>query len=99
MITANSQRQPELTGQIVVVIGCACIGLQTVRRARAAGAGLVLTGRDPDPDPQGAGRGRLGALSSAAFDATGPVTLERCSGGLPGQASHVMVTAAGPAVR
>jgi hypothetical protein len=40
MTTATSQHQPELTGQIVVVIGgSADIRLETARRARAA-AGL-----------------------------------------------------------
>jgi NAD(P)-dependent dehydrogenase (short-subunit alcohol dehydrogenase family) len=57
MTTATSQRQPELTGQTVVVIGGAGIGLETARRARAEGAGMILTGRDPGPP--GAGRGRI----------------------------------------
>jgi NADP-dependent 3-hydroxy acid dehydrogenase YdfG len=50
--TANpevAQRQPELLGQTVVVIGgSAGIGLETARRARAEGADVVLTGRNPD---------------------------------------------------
>lgn len=42
MTTATTQRQPELTGQTVVVIGgSAGIGLETARRARAEGAGIV----------------------------------------------------------
>jgi NADP-dependent 3-hydroxy acid dehydrogenase YdfG len=41
-------REPQLLGQIVVVIGgSADIGLETARRARAEGANGVLTGRDP----------------------------------------------------
>ena len=49
--TAGSpiQRQPELLGQTVVVIGgSAGIGLETGRRARAEGAKLILTGRNPE---------------------------------------------------
>ena len=43
------QREPELLGQTVVVIGgSAGIGLETARRARAEGAEVILTGRDPD---------------------------------------------------
>jgi NAD(P)-dependent dehydrogenase (short-subunit alcohol dehydrogenase family) len=44
------QHEPELPGQIVVVIGgSAGIGLETARRARAEGAKLILTGRNPEP--------------------------------------------------
>ena len=40
------QREPQLLGQTVVVIGgSAGIGLETGRRARAEGAKLILTGR------------------------------------------------------
>jgi NAD(P)-dependent dehydrogenase (short-subunit alcohol dehydrogenase family) len=51
MTTANTasaiQREPELLGQTVVVIGgSAGIGLETARRARAEGAELILTGRN-----------------------------------------------------
>jgi len=43
-----SRREPELRGQTVVVIGgCAGIGLETARRARAEGANVILTGRNP----------------------------------------------------
>ena len=39
------QREPELLGQTVVVIGgSAGIGLETARRARAEGAKVILTG-------------------------------------------------------
>ena len=39
----STQRQPELAGQTVVVIGgSAGIGLETARRARAEGAEVVL---------------------------------------------------------
>ena len=44
-----TQREPELLGQTVVVIGgSAGIGLETARRARAEGADVVLTGRNPE---------------------------------------------------
>ena len=45
----TTQREPELLGQTVVVIGgSAGIGLETARRARAEGADVVLTGRNPE---------------------------------------------------
>jgi NAD(P)-dependent dehydrogenase (short-subunit alcohol dehydrogenase family) len=43
-----TQREPELLGQTVGVIGgSAGIGLETARRASAEGAEVILTGRDP----------------------------------------------------
>ena len=46
---APAQREPELAGQSVVVIGgSAGIGLETARRARAEGADVILVGRDAD---------------------------------------------------
>ena len=45
----STQREPELIGQTVVVIGgSAGIGLETARRARAEGASVILAGRNPD---------------------------------------------------
>ena len=45
----TTEREPELRGQTVVVIGgSAGIGLETARRARAEGADVILTGRNPD---------------------------------------------------
>jgi NAD(P)-dependent dehydrogenase (short-subunit alcohol dehydrogenase family) len=45
----SAQREPELAGQTVVVIGgSAGIGLETARRARAEAADVILTGRNPD---------------------------------------------------
>ena len=62
MTTATTQRQPELAGQIVVVIGgSAGIGLETPRRARAE---VILTGRNPDRLERATTE--LGARSSAA---------------------------------
>ncbi|MDT4998176.1 MAG: hypothetical protein QOK12_281, partial [Mycobacterium sp.] len=44
-----TQRDPELAGQTVVLIGgSAGIGLETARRARAEGAEVILTGRNAD---------------------------------------------------
>ncbi len=45
--TVSTQREPQLLGQTVVVIGgSAGIGLETARRARAEGAQHPV---DPDP--------------------------------------------------
>jgi NAD(P)-dependent dehydrogenase (short-subunit alcohol dehydrogenase family) len=91
----TTERQPELTGQTVVVIGgSAGIGLDTARQARAEGADVILTGRNPDRLERAAAK--LGALSSAAFDATDPAALSRFFGDLPGAIDHVLVTGPGP---
>ena len=89
------QREPELLGQTVVVIGgSAGIGLETARRARAEGAKLILTGRNPERLQRAASE--LDALSTAAFDATDPASLERFFRDLPATIDHVMVTAGRP---
>jgi NAD(P)-dependent dehydrogenase (short-subunit alcohol dehydrogenase family) len=89
------QREPELLGQTVVVIGgSAGIGLETARRARTEGADVVLTGRNPERLEHAARE--LGALSSAAFDAADFERLERFFDELPTPIDHVMVTAGGP---
>ena len=91
----TTRREPELPGQTVVVIGgSAGIGLETARRARSEGAGVILTGRNPDRLERAAAE--LGALSTAAFDATDPAALDRFFAGLPAQIDHVMVTGPGP---
>jgi NAD(P)-dependent dehydrogenase (short-subunit alcohol dehydrogenase family) len=93
--TAPAQRKPELAGQTVVVIGgSAGIGLETARRARAEGADVILTARNPERLERAARE--LGALSSAAFDATDVEQLERFFEGLPAPIDHVMVTAGAP---
>jgi NAD(P)-dependent dehydrogenase (short-subunit alcohol dehydrogenase family) len=90
-----TEREPELLGQTVVVIGgSAGIGLEVARRARAEGADVMLTGRDPERLQHAASE--LGALSSAAFDATDPASLERFFRELPKPTDHVMVTAGRP---
>lgn len=89
------QRQPELVGQTVVVIGgSAGIGLETARRARAEGAKLILTGRDSER-LQRAGQ-ELDAMSSAAFDATDFERLERFFNDLPAPIDHILLTGPGP---
>jgi NAD(P)-dependent dehydrogenase (short-subunit alcohol dehydrogenase family) len=93
--TSRTHREPGLHGQTVVVIGGSSgIGLETARQARAAGAGVVLTGRSPER-LRGAAR-EVGALASAAFDATDLGRLEGFFHDLPGPIDHVMVTAGGP---
>ena len=89
------QREPQLQGQTVVVIGgSAGIGLETARRARAEGAKLILTGRTAEPLQRAATE--VDALSTAAFDATDPAPLEQFFRELPATIDHVMVTAGGP---
>jgi len=96
MSTASPlQREPELLGQTVVVIGASAgIGLETARRTRAEGAKLILTGRNPEPLQRVARE--FDALSSAAFDATDPAALEQFFRDLPAPIDHVMVTAGRP---
>jgi hypothetical protein len=96
MTTTTSQRQPDLTGQTVIVTGGG-IGLRAARRARAEGAGPILTGRNPGRLEQAAAG--FGAVSRAALNAASPAAPGRFPGGLPKQAGCVMVAAAGPAVR
>jgi NAD(P)-dependent dehydrogenase (short-subunit alcohol dehydrogenase family) len=86
---------PALTGQTVVVIGGSSgIGLETARRARSEGADVVLTGRDPERLERAARE--LGALSSAAFDATDFERVERFFDELPTPIDHFMVAAGSP---
>jgi NADP-dependent 3-hydroxy acid dehydrogenase YdfG len=92
---STTHREPELRGQTVVVIGgSAGIGFETARRARAEGAEVIITGRDPTK-LQRAGR-ELGALRTAAFDATDAALLERFFRDLPRPIDHIMVTAGKP---
>ena len=87
--------EPQLPGQTVVVIGGSSgMGLETARRARAEGADVILAGRDPDKLKHAAAE--LGALQTAAFDATDLGALDRFFGALPERIDHVMVTAGGP---
>ena len=89
------EREPELLGQTVVVIGgSAGIGLETARRARAEGADVILTGRNPERLKKAAAE--LGALSTATFDASDSAALEAFFAGLEEPIDHVMVTAGRP---
>jgi NAD(P)-dependent dehydrogenase (short-subunit alcohol dehydrogenase family) len=91
----SATRQPELLGQIVVVIGgSAGIGLETARRARGEGAEVILTGRDPGRLEEAARH--VGAKSTAAFDANDTVALQEFFRDLPAPFDHVMITAGGP---
>jgi threonine dehydrogenase-like Zn-dependent dehydrogenase len=91
----STQREPELAGQTVVVIGgSAGIGLETARRARAEGADVILTGRDPERLERAARD--VDARSTAAFDANDAAALRRFFDGLPDRIDHVMITAAAP---
>jgi NAD(P)-dependent dehydrogenase (short-subunit alcohol dehydrogenase family) len=94
-ISFSIQREPELLGQTVVVIGgSAGIGLETARRARAEGAKVILTGRNAESLQRAAKE--LNAMNTAAFDATDPASLERFFRDLPATVDHVMVTAGRP---
>lgn len=89
-----AQREPELLGQTVVVVGgSAGIGLETARLARAEGAEVILTARNPDRLHQ-AGL-ELGA-SIAAFDATDFDRLEKFFDALSTPIDHLLVTGPGP---
>jgi NAD(P)-dependent dehydrogenase (short-subunit alcohol dehydrogenase family) len=91
----STEREPELLGQTVVLIGgSAGIGLDTARRARREGADVILTGRNPDRLDQAARD--VDARTTAAFDATDPAALKRFFDGLPGPIDHVLVTGPGP---
>ena len=93
-IASIIHREPELLGQTVVVIGgSAGIGLETARRARAEGAKVILAARNPERLKHAATE--IDALSTAAFDATDPVALERFFRDLP-VIDQVMVTAGRP---
>ena len=85
----------ELQGQTVLVVGgSAGIGLATAQRARAEGADVILTARDPGRLEAAASE--LGAVRSAAFDATDPEALAGFFAGLTEPIDHVMVTAGAP---
>ena len=89
------QREPQLFGQTVVVIGgSAGIGLETARLARDGGAKLVLAARNPQALQRAASE--LGAQHSAALDATDFAQLERFFNELPARIDHVLLTGQGP---
>ena len=93
--TAAGDREPQLRGQTVVVIGGSSgMGLETARLARAEGAELILTARNEEK--LAAAATELGARSWTAFDATDPAALKRFFDGVGSPVDHVMVTAGGP---
>jgi NAD(P)-dependent dehydrogenase (short-subunit alcohol dehydrogenase family) len=93
-IASNTQREPELLAQTVVVIGgSAGIGLETARQARAEGAKVILGARNSERLNTAASE--VDALSTAAFDASDPEAIERFFHDLP-MVDHVMVTAGRP---
>jgi len=93
-IASTIQHEPELLGQTVVIIGgSAGIGLETARRARSEGAKVILAARNQERLKQAASE--VDAQSTAAFDATDPLALERFFRDLP-LVDHVMVTAGRP---
>jgi NAD(P)-dependent dehydrogenase (short-subunit alcohol dehydrogenase family) len=90
-----AQREPELLGQTVVLIGgSAGIGLESARRARTEGAEVVLTGRNRERLEQAAAD--VDAHSTAGFDATDSAALKQFFDGMPDPIDHVMVTGPGP---
>ena len=92
---AASVARAGLAGQKVVVIGGSSgIGLETARQARSESADVIVAGRDPERVERAARE--LGALSSAAFDATDFARLERFFEALPTPIDHVLVTGPAP---
>jgi len=88
------QPQPGLLGQTVVVIGgTSGIGLETARRARGEGAKLILAARNSERLEEISRE--LGALSTAAFDATNFDQLKQFFDGLP-MIDQLLVTGPGP---
>jgi NAD(P)-dependent dehydrogenase (short-subunit alcohol dehydrogenase family) len=91
----NGSREPQLAGQTVVVLGgTSGMGFETAKQARSEGAQVILSGRNPERVEHAARE--LGALSSAAFDATDFKRLRRFFDELPNPIDHLMVTAGGP---
>jgi NAD(P)-dependent dehydrogenase (short-subunit alcohol dehydrogenase family) len=91
----ESERAGKLLGQTVVLIGgSAGIGLETARLARAEGADVILTARDSD-HLRRAGI-EVGAVSTAAFDATEFQQLGKFFAELPKPIDHILVTGPGP---
>ena len=84
-----------MNGQTVVVIGgSAGIGLSTAKQARAEGADVILTGRNPERLERAAAE--VGAVNTAAFDASDREAMSRFLAELPRPVDHVISTAGGP---
>ena len=90
--SVSVEREPQLLGQTVVVIGgSAGIGLETARLARSEAADVVLTARDPKRLEDAARE--LSARSSAAFDADDAAAIKRFFDQLPDPIDHVLIAA------
>jgi len=74
---------------VVLIGGSAGIGLETARLARASGADVVLTGRDPERLRRAADE--VGAVRTAAFDATDTPRLDGFFDELPAPVDHLPV--------
>jgi NAD(P)-dependent dehydrogenase (short-subunit alcohol dehydrogenase family) len=84
-----------MNGQTVVVIGgSAGIGLSTARLARAEGADVILTGRNAERLERAAAE--VGAIRTAAFDASDHEAMSRFLAELPRPVDHVISTAGAP---
>lgn len=91
----STTHEPDLQGQTVLVVGgSAGIGLATARQARAEGADVILTARNAER--LDAAASELGAVRSAAFDATDPEALAAFFDTVTERLDHVMVTAGAP---
>src|SRR5690242_6244012 len=92
--TQPANRQSELAGQTVVVLGgSAGIGLATARLAHELGAAVVVAARHEEPLRRVADE--LGARTSA-FDATDPDRLKHFFAELDGPVDHLLLTGPGP---
>ena len=93
--TSPAQREPELLGQTVVLIGGSLgIGLETARRARAEGAEVILTGRNAERLERAADD--VGAGTTAAFDVNDAAAVRRFFEGVPEPIDHILITGGGP---
>jgi NAD(P)-dependent dehydrogenase (short-subunit alcohol dehydrogenase family) len=91
----DTDPQPALAGQILVVIGgSAGIGFATAQRARAEGAEVIITARHRDRLERAAHE--LGASGTAVFDARDPDRLAAFFEGLSAPVDHLLVSGSGP---
>jgi NAD(P)-dependent dehydrogenase (short-subunit alcohol dehydrogenase family) len=92
---APAQREPQLEGQTVVLIGgSAGIGLETARLARAEGADVILAARNPERLQYAAET--VGAVAAATFDANDTDAIGAFFDQLDRPIDHVLATAGGP---